>query len=427
MDNSETDNLSKNKPVFFTDSYFLLALVSLCALIATFVVSNFNQTFQAKILIFSAIIFAYLLFCFFLYNRQKRKARQRETEISASIYNDEVESRLLALEEASTFFGASLKFPDMFRLVASRINELIPFTTCALFLVNEDNTDLRIVCAVGENARDLLNFEMSSNRGLAGKTFLSQKIQHEEKLLSDIKVMPEKALKNFETGLAVPLFRGNDVFGVLTLYGNNEIDFSQNSIQLIEAVGTRIAPLLLSSMSFERSLTNALTDTLTSLPNERAFYLVLENQIAESQRNRDERPLTVLTIDIKNFTELNQKFGHATGDQILTFAAVTIKRQLRQMDFLARSTSDEFLAVLPTASGAITQEIIERIEKAFAFEPFEISAQEKINLQLNFGAATFWKDGETAQKLLQHSHLRKQQAKSKQSNKVIWFPKEYVN
>ncbi|MGI8639139.1 MAG: sensor domain-containing diguanylate cyclase [Pyrinomonadaceae bacterium] len=427
MDNSETDNLSKNNSVFFADSYFVLALISLCALVATFVVSNFNQTFQAKILIFSAIIFAYLLFCFFFYNWQKQKARQREKEISDSIFNGEIENRLLALEEAGTFFGASLKFPDMFRLVSSRINELIPFTTCALFLVNENNTDLKVVCAVGENTRDLLNFEMSSHRGLAGKTFLSQKIQHEEKLLSDKKVLPDETLKGLESGLAVPLFRSGDVFGVLTLYGTNEIDFSRNSVQLIEAVGTRVAPLFLSSMSFERSLTNALTDTLTSLPNERAFYLVLENQIAESQRNRDERPLTVLTVDIKNFTELNQKFGHATGDQILASAANTIKSQLRQMDFLARSLSDEFLAVLPTASGAVTREIIERIEKAFIFNPFEISPQEKINLQLNFGAATFWKDGETAQQLLQNAHLRKQQAKSGQSSKVIWFPKEYVN
>ena len=48
--------------------------------------------------------------------------------------NELIENRLLALEEARTFFGASLKFPDMFRLVSSRINELIPFASCAFFL-----------------------------------------------------------------------------------------------------------------------------------------------------------------------------------------------------------------------------------------------------------------------------------------------------
>ena len=361
------------------------------------------------------------------YNWQKKKTFEREKEISDSIFNEEIENRLLALEEASKFFGASLKFPDMFRLAASRINELIPFASCALFLVEENNTKLKVVCAVGENSRNLLNLSTDSHKGLAGKVFLSQQIRHEEKFLSDKNILPEDAIKDFESGLSVPLFRGGDVFGVLTLFGDDKIRFDQNSIQLIEAVASRIAPLFMSSLSFERSLTNALTDTLTNLPNERAFYLVLENQIAESQRNRDERPLTILTVDIKNFTELNQNYGHAAGDLVLTFTANLIKAQLRQMDFLARSLNDEFFAVLPTASGEVALEIIERIEKAFFYNKFEISPQEKISLQLNFGAATFWKDGETAHQLLQYAHLRKQQTKSGRNNNVILFPKEYVN
>ncbi len=97
------------------------------------------------------------------------------------------------------------------------------------------------------------------------------------------------------------------------------------------------------------------------------------------------------------------------------------------MDFLSRSQSDEFLAVLPTASEEITLEIIERIKEEFALNPFDVSDLEKSNIQLNFGAATFWKDGETASQLLQHAHLRKQQTKSGHSSKVIWFPKKYVN
>ena len=427
MNDSRTGGFSKYDSVFLGSSYFILALISLSALFATFLAANFDQNFQTKLLIFSAIISSYLLFYVFFYSRQKQKNLQREKEISDSIHKEEIENRLLALEDVGAFFGSSLKFSDMFRLVSSRINELIPFAACALFLVEENKTKLRIVCAVGDNSRDLLNLTTDSRAGLAGKTFLDAQIHHEEKLLSDKNLLPENALKDFKSGLAVPLFRGGDVFGVLTLYSNNKISFGENSIELIEAVGTRIAPLFASSMSFERSLSNALTDSLTNLPNERAFYLVLENQIAESQRNRNERPLTVLTVDIKNFTELNQKFGHSTGDKILTFAANRIKEQLRQMDFLSRSNGDQFLVVLPTASDEVTKEIIGRIKKAFTSNPFEFSEREKNHLQLNFGTATFWKDGETASQLLQNAYLRKQQTKSGQNNKVLWFPKEYVN
>ena len=427
MNNSETIDFAKSSDSFFGNSYFLPALISLGALTATFFISNSNAEFQTKFVIFSAIIFSYILFYSLFYFQQRKKIVQREKKTSDLIYSEEIENRLLALEEASTFFGASLKFPDMFRLVASRINELIPFAACALFLVEKNNAKLRIACAVGENSRSLLNFATNSNEGLAGKTFFERQIGHEKNFLSDKNVLPEDALKNFESALAVPLFRGDDVFGVLTLYGGDKSSFDQNSIQLIEAVSTRIAPLFTSSMSFEQTLTNALTDTLTNLPNERAFYLVLENRIAESHRNRDERPLTILTVDIKGFTGLNQDFGHAAGDRVLDFAANLIKAQLRQMDFLARSHNDEFLAVLPTASEEMILEIIERLEKAFFYNEFQYSPQQKINLQLNFGAATFGKNGETAHQLLQYAHLRKQQSKSGRNTNVIDFPREYVN
>lgn len=425
MNNSKADN------IFLSSNYFMLAVISLIALIVTFLVSNSKLGFEMKSAVFLAIIVVYLAVFAAFYASQKRQAEtlrvEEESRISELVFNSEVENRLLALEEANEFFGASLNFPDMFRLISTRINELIPFAACLLFLADEKRANLKIVCAAGENTRHLLDFETDFDNGLAGKTFLGQETRYEKKLLSDRNVLPEGALKGLVSGLAVPLFQGGEVFGVLTLYGDEEINFNANSIPLIEAVSSRVAPLFLSSMAFERNVSNALTDTLTNLPNERAFYLVLENQIAESERNRDGRPLTVLTIDIKNFTELNQKFGHAVGNQILSFTADSIKGQLRQMDFLSRSQSDEFLAVLPTACDDITLDIIERIEKEFAINPCSISKLEKSYIQLNFGTATFWKDGETANQLLQHAHLRKQQTKTGHSSKVIWFPKKYIN
>ena len=170
-----------------------------------------------------------------------------------------------------------------------------------------------------------------------------------------------------------------------------------------------------------------MTDSLTNLPNERAFYLVLENQIAEAQRFREQRPLTILVIDIKDFADFNRKFGYSLGDKLLAFASGIIKDQLRKMDFLSRSMSDEFWVVLPTASNEITKKIKERIEKAFSNKHFALPDDEKHFVKLNFGDATFLKDGETTNQLLQRAILRKKQNKSPEENKVIMFPKEYVN
>jgi len=132
-------------------------------------------------------------------------------------------------------------------------------------------------------------------------------------------------------------------------------------------------------------------------------------------------------MDVSNFAEINRQHGHAVGDRLLAFAAATIKKQLRQMDVLTRLAGDEFLAILPTANEKISREVTERIRRAFVLTPFQISERENVNLALNFGTATFWRDGETAHQLLKTALFRKSQDKSAEKGKVIWFPKEFVN
>ena len=406
-------------------SIILTSAFSFTVIIATFFVSNSNLAFESKTAVFASIAALYPILCAAFYFWQRIPAANFQAGQTASAFNEEIDSRLLALEEANEFFGASLKFSDMFRLVASRINEIMPFQACVLFLHGENGDNiLRIKYAVGENSREFMNLKADTNKSLAVRTFFSGKTQVEAALVEDRRVFPPDILENFRSAAAVPLMNRGEKFGVLVLYGDG---FEENSKLLLSAVGERVAPLFANSFAFEQSLSNALTDSLTNLPNERGFFLVLENQLAESIRHRHERPLTVLAMDVRNFAEINQKYGHATGDRLLAFAAATIKKQLRQMDVLTRSSGDEFLAILPTANEKISHEVVERIRRAFVSTPFRIAENETVHLTINFGTATFWRDGETAQQLLKIAHFRKRQDKSTDKSKVIWFPKEFVN
>lgn len=408
-------------------SIILTVAFSFAVIVATFFISNSELTFETKTAIFLAIAIIYLLLCAAFYFWQRGKLSDFQAEQAVSAFNEEIEGKLLALEEANEFFGASLKTSDMFRLVASRINEIVGFTTCLLFLRGEGDNVLRIKYAVGESSREFMDFKGDTNKGLAVKAFLSGKTQVDAALLYEKRVFSPEVLKDLRAAIALPLINRGETFAVIVLYGKAENGFDENSQTLLKAVGERVAPLFANSFAFERNLSNALTDSLTNLPNERAFFLILENQLAESQRYREERPLTVLAMDVRNFAEINQKYGHATGDRLLAFSAIQIKKQLRQMDVLTRSTGDEFLAILPTASEKVSEDIIDRVKRALVSTSFQVSAHETLNLEINFGAATFWRDGETANQLLKTALLRKSQDKSSEKDKVIWFPKEFVN
>lgn len=408
-------------------SFLLTATFSLAALTATFFISNSALAFETKVAVFLAIAVGYLFFCAAFYFWQKAKLSEITGERSAAGFNREIEDKLFALEEANEFFGASLKSSDMFRLVASRINEIVPFAACVLCLAENEEKSLSIKFALGANSAKFLDFRSNINRSLAAKAHLSRQGLIDPTNLIDKRVFSNEMLEKFGSAIAVPLIQRSEVFGVIVLYSDREKTYREDSLMLCEAVGERVAPLFQSSFAFEQSLSNALTDSLTKLPNERAFFLVLENQIAESQRFRNERPLTILAVDIRNFDEINNKYGHARGDEALEFAAGTIKRQLRQMDILARSAGDEFLAILPTADEKITEEIKERINRAFVLNPYHAANNEKIHIELNYGSSTFWRDGETANQLLQTALLRKKQDKSADRGNVLWFPKEFVN
>jgi diguanylate cyclase (GGDEF)-like protein len=331
------------------------------------------------------------------------------------------------MSEASEFFGASIKPADLFRLVSSRVAEFFPFAVSALFVAAEKPDMLRIVQTHGRNADAFNEMEVPIDSSVAGLSWLSGEVEQDRELEMERRSMPEGFLTGSRSAFAIPLLHEGKAFGVLVLYTEHNVESDAKTQGVLEAIGRRVAPLFLSSLSFERTLSNALTDTLTNLPNERAFYMVLENQLAESQRHRDERPLTLLSIDIKGFAEINQNFGFAAGDRMLAFTAERLASQLRKMDFLARAAGDEFLIILPTASQKFTDEIIQRIRERFAGEPFAISDIDDTKVWLNFGWATFWQDGETAEQLLQNARIRKQQAKAEEPTKVLWFPKEYVN
>jgi len=416
--------------------YLLLALISTFALVCTFLVSNSGYEFTTKTIAFLLIGVTYLLVAAGLYFKVARHEAKRDEIVSRrnaedkrdskNVFSQKVEEKLLVFDEANNFFSASLRADDMFRLVSSRIAEIVEYKTCTLFLIDEEN-GLKASFAYGANSRMMTRSVIGCDEGIAGKAFISGEIERDEKLELEKKAMPLDALNGLKSAISVPLTRGEEIFGVMVLYDDFENAFGGNIEMLLNAIGERVAPLLISSFSFEQNISKAMTDSLTNLPNERAFYLVLENQIAEAQRFHGQRPLTIMVLDIRDFADFNRRFGFSTGDNLLAFASGIIKAQLRKMDFLSRSMNDEFWIVLPTASNEVTEKVKLRIEKAFSKKQFNLRDDKSHLVRLNFASATFLQDGETANQLLQRAILRKKQSKSDKENTVIMFPKEYVN
>ena len=410
--------------------HLVLGAIGLVAPVLTFILAVSSIGYNYKIAGLAAVAVVYLAICvwsYFLSRREDDEPLRADGSAGNGEPTGDIHGKLLALQEANQFFGSSLKPADMFRLVSSRVGDICQFSASAVFVFDETKTKLRIAHADGKNAGLLQDMEVAADAGLAGMAVVSREVERDGDMMIERFSLPDEALEGFRSAVAMPLIHEGEVFGVYQLYSESKLDAGADSLSIFEAIGEHVSPLFRSSIAFEQSVSTALTDALTGLPNERAFYMVLENQLAESMRYRDERPLTVVAIDIKGFAEVNSSLGHQTGDRILKFAGEQIKEHLRKMDFLARSINDEFVMILPTAAEKTALEIIERIKAGFAQKTFAISKEENVKIWLNFGWATFWKDGETTQQLIRNAQLRKQQEKSEEPAGVLWFPKEYVN
>jgi diguanylate cyclase (GGDEF)-like protein/PAS domain S-box-containing protein len=137
------------------------------------------------------------------------------------------------------------------------------------------------------------------------------------------------------------------------------------------------------------------TDTLTKVPNRRAFYETLEAERLRSLRYR--HCLTVAYIDLDNFKEVNDSQGHAEGDEVLISVAATLRANLRTSDFVARIGGDEFAVMLPETNPQVSEAVLKKLRLCL----LEAMASRNSEVTFSIGAVNFMNPRDPLDTLLQ--------------------------
>ncbi|HLZ68751.1 MAG TPA: EAL domain-containing protein [Dehalococcoidia bacterium] len=151
----------------------------------------------------------------------------------------------------------------------------------------------------------------------------------------------------------------------------------------------------------------ALHDALTGLPNRILLQDRLQHAIRLAYRQRS--PLALLFLDLDQFKEVNDRFGHHAGDQLLQQAAPRLQSALRDSDTLARLGGDEFAVVLPGARNPEAEIVAQKIVRAFE-QPFVIDGRH-LTMHVSTGIALFPDHGADAETLVRHADLAMYAAK----------------
>ncbi len=162
-------------------------------------------------------------------------------------------------------------------------------------------------------------------------------------------------------------------------------------------------------------------DALTSLPNRFMLSSILEHSINEAKRVKER--FAVVFLDLDNFKNINDNFGHQEGDRVLIEMANRLKKNLRNNDFVCRFGGDEFVILLEhiKTTEAISS-IIEKLNKIF-LTIFETDTYAHY-LKCSMGIAIYPDDASTPEQLLKKSDIAMYESKKKGKNRYTFYSHE---
>jgi len=159
-------------------------------------------------------------------------------------------------------------------------------------------------------------------------------------------------------------------------------------------------------------------DDLTHAFNRRYLLRHLDEEIVHSRCEKKEFSLAI--VDVDNFKEINDSFGHAVGDEVLQTLVKRIQNNLRTTDVVCRYGGDEFIILLPDTSQSSAEMVLERLQKNISKTPFIISKSgQKLKITVSIGFSTFPHDGTHAEKLIKAADAAMYQAKEAGRNMVV--------
>lgn len=185
----------------------------------------------------------------------------------------------------------------------------------------------------------------------------------------------------------LPLVRQGILVGSLQLGATYANRFSEDkSTDFIAHLASVIAVCLENGVNHERLHRLSMLDMLTQVKNRRAFHRALYEEISRAGRSGE--PLSLLFVDLDHFKQINDRYGHLTGDRVLKVVAQQIQTLLRKTDHVCRYGGEEFALVLPKCTRELALEVAERIREQVCQLAIE-DGDQKVTLTLSVGV-TCW-------------------------------------
>jgi len=262
---------------------------------------------------------------------------------------------------------------------------------------------LHFVACFGPASEKILGKTIAASYGVAGKTYIAGRpymgdgTGKDKDFYDDI---DKKMATKTRSILCVPIVLGHSVCGVIELINRKgKKSYSRDEMKLLEIFAGYTSTLIQNALDANRNEELTKRDDLTGLFNDRYFHRQLSEELRKAKRSR--RHVSLLFLDLDNFKQVNDNFGHLVGSRALAEVGHLIRDTLEGENAgIVRYGGDEFAIILPGKSRDEAYLLAERVRKAIQHAVFlkeKVRTEQAYNISgvitCSVGIASFFEDG----------------------------------
>ncbi|MEH7305462.1 sensor domain-containing diguanylate cyclase [Neobacillus drentensis] len=381
----------KSKEPYFGKDFIVETITTFITFPLGFVLYTLYNQFGNLALLFVGIPFVSLSMIFRLYYSSEK-----------------INEYLQKTAEIGHQMAERLKVDDVVDLLIQKVSEMLPVDYAYILEVTK-NDELELVRGIEEGMPNSLP-PVKRNQGISGivwgeqKTFLYTARKEWQKYSNGH--LPDDA----ESILGVPIVRSKKVIGVLLLATKKKRAFEKFQLMIIDILCSHFAVAIENAKHYELTKMQSEHCSLTKLYNYRYFENLLTEEFNKLTRF-ERRTLSLIILDIDHFKQVNDTYGHQSGNEVLVELASRLSKLMGlSCGTVARYGGEEFVVLLPDTSKEEAYVIAEQIRKMIANWPFTIKQsldfdkmQQNVMITASIGVATAPEDAEDALALIRHA------------------------
>jgi len=294
---------------------------------------------------------------------------------------------------------SSLDLTDVLRILVEKLGVLVHTKHVALLMIDAETSDAYF--EFPQNLRDKrLSFPLGQGilgrcieRGKGG-VFLNPSTETGYHQGVDAAIV-----QNPTSIMTLPIMSRGSVMGLLAFFTEKEgVPLTDESFRAIETFSDYLSIAMENAKNYQRVRELTVTDDLTKLYNSRYLHLVLERELARSERYQEH--FSLVFIDLDNFKNINDQNGHMVGSLLLKEFGEFLVQAIRTSDIAIRYGGDEFVLVLPRTTKAEAVQFVTRARDSLKEHIFLKTKQLNLKTTASFGISTFPEDGKNIDQLI---------------------------